>query len=75
MTKKKQVKMTVEKSDKEISKKEKGIIAHRLSTIKNCDIILVMDQGKIIEDGNYKELMNINGFFADLVKRKQVDVV
>ena len=51
------------------------VIAHRLSTIKNCDRILVLDQGKIIEDGNYNELMNKNGFFADLVKRQQLDVV
>ena len=50
------------------------VIAHRLSTIKNCDRILVMDGGKIIEDGKYDELMKKNGFFAELVKRQQVDM-
>ena len=42
------------------------IIAHRLSTIKNADIILVMKDGNIIETGNHEELMNKNGFYADL---------
>ena len=42
------------------------IIAHRLSTIKNADLILVMKDGNIIEQGNYKELMNKNGFYAEL---------
>jgi ATP-binding cassette subfamily B protein len=42
------------------------IIAHRLSTIKNADIILVMDKGNIIEQGNHEELMAKNGFYADL---------
>lgn len=49
------------------------VIAHRLSTIKNCDRIIVIDSGKIIEDGTYDELMNENGFFADLVKRQQIE--
>lgn len=42
------------------------IIAHRLSTIKNSDIILVMKNGNIIEKGNHSELMNKNGFYAEL---------
>ncbi len=42
------------------------IIAHRLSTIRNADIILVMDHGNIIEQGNHEELMKKNGFYADL---------
>ena len=41
-------------------------IAHRLSTIKNADIILVMKDGDIIEQGNHDELMAQNGFYADL---------
>lgn len=49
------------------------VIAHRLSTIKNCDRIIVIDGGKIIEDGTYDELMNENGFFADLVNRQQIE--
>ena len=42
------------------------IIAHRLSTIKNADLILVMNEGNIIEQGNHKELIKKNGFYADL---------
>lgn len=42
------------------------IVAHRLSTIKEADIILVMKDGSIIEQGNHKELLNANGFYANL---------
>lgn len=42
------------------------IIAHRLSTIKNADIILVMKDGDIIEQGNHEELLESKGFYADL---------
>ena len=42
------------------------IIAHRLSTIKNADLILVMNNGNIIEQGNHEELMKQNGFYAEL---------
>ena len=42
------------------------IIAHRLSTIKNADMILVMNEGNIIEQGTHDELMQKNGFYADL---------
>lgn len=42
------------------------IIAHRLSTIKNADLILVMKDGNIIEQGNHDELMKKRGFYADL---------
>ena len=48
------------------------VIAHRLSTIKQCDRIIVLDKGHIIEDGSYEELMANKGFFADLVSRQQV---
>ncbi len=49
------------------------VIAHRLSTIKQCDRILVLDKGKIIEDGTYDELIQRGGFFAELVARQRVD--
>ncbi len=49
------------------------VIAHRLSTIKHCDRIVVLDQGKIIEDGTYDELLSEKGFFAELVARQLVD--
>ena len=48
------------------------IIAHRLSTIRQCDRILVLDGGKIIEDGTYEELIEKNGFFAELVERQRL---
>ena len=51
------------------------VIAHRLSTIKQCDRILVLDKGKIIEDGKYEELLEKNGFFAELVKRQRLDAL
>ena len=50
------------------------VIAHRLSTIKNCDRILVLDGGRIIEEGGYDELIARNGFFAELVERQRLDV-
>ena len=42
------------------------VIAHRLSTIKDADLILVMKDGDIIEQGNHKELLAKKGFYADL---------
>ena len=42
------------------------IVAHRLSTIREADVILVMKDGNVIEQGNHKELLNKNGFYADL---------
>lgn len=42
------------------------IVAHRLSTIKEADMILVMNKGKIIEQGNHEELLRMNGFYAQL---------
>ncbi len=52
--------------DKLTEGKTSFIIAHRLSTIKNADLILVMKDGNIIEQGNHDELIKKNGFYADL---------
>lgn len=50
------------------------VIAHRLSTIKQCDRIIVLDKGKIAEDGTYDELVSKDGVFAELVKRQRIDI-
>lgn len=61
---------TEELVQKAMDKLTKGrtsfIIAHRLSTIKNADLILVMNDGNIIEQGNHEELMKQKGFYAEL---------
>ncbi len=44
------------------------IIAHRLSTIRNADMILVLDQGKIVERGSHQELLGLNGYYARLIQ-------
>ena len=49
------------------------VIAHRLSTIRRCDRILVLDKGKIIEDGSYDELLKKKGVFAELVAKQQLN--
>ena len=46
------------------------VVAHRLSTIRNCDRIIVLDKGRIIEDGSYEELLEKKGFFAALAARQ-----
>ena len=49
------------------------VIAHRLSTIRHCDRIIVLDNGKIVEDGSYDDLIARGGMFAELVSRQRVD--
>ena len=48
------------------------MVAHRLSTVVNCDRILVFKDGNVVEDGNYSQLMEINGIFADLMRKQQL---
>ncbi len=50
------------------------VIAHRLSTIRQCDRIIVLDKGHIVEDGTYDQLIAQNDFFAELVARQRLDV-
>jgi len=50
------------------------VIAHRLSTIRQCDRIIYLEKGKIVEDGTYEELIAKNGRFAELVERQRLDV-
>jgi NHLM bacteriocin system ABC transporter ATP-binding protein len=49
------------------------VIAHRLSTIRECDRIIYLENGKILEDGTYDELIAQNGKFAELVERQRLD--
>ena len=49
------------------------MVAHRLSTVVNFDRIIMMDAGKIVEEGTYKELMDKNGRFAELVKKQLIN--
>lgn len=46
------------------------VIAHRLSTVIKADCIFVLEAGRVIESGNYKELMSKNGYFSELAKRQ-----
>ena len=52
--------------DKLMKGRTSFIIAHRLSTIRNADLILVMNEGDIVEQGTHKELLDRNGFYADI---------
>lgn len=49
------------------------VIAHRLSTIRHCDRIILLEKGRIVEDGSYEELIAQNGRFAELVSRQQLN--
>ena len=50
------------------------MVAHRLSTVTGCDRILMLENGKIVEQGNYEFLMQQNGKFADLVRKQLVEM-
>ena len=50
------------------------VIAHRLSTIRQCDRIICLEKGKIVEDGTYDELIEKNGKFSELVERQRLDI-
>ena len=59
--------LKIQKAFNELTKERTAfIVAHRLSTIKEADIILVMKDGNIIEQGRHEELINLNGFYSEL---------
>ncbi len=49
------------------------VVAHRLSTVRHCDRILMVDGGRIAEEGSYDELLAKGGLFTELVKRQMLD--
>jgi len=50
------------------------VIAHRLSTIQNADLIVVMNNGRIVEQGNHEELLKRNGAYKHLVSLQSLEV-
>ena len=58
--------ITQKAMDRLMQNRTSFVIAHRLSTIRNADLILVLKDGDIIEQGTHEELLKLNGFYADL---------
>ena len=48
------------------------VIAHRISTLRDCDHIIILDEGRIAEQGSHRELLDHGGFYADLHARQQL---
>jgi ABC-type multidrug transport system fused ATPase/permease subunit len=59
--------------DKASASRTTIVVAHRLSTIVNADLIVVMDHGDIIESGKHNDLLQLNGVYADLVRKQVID--
>jgi ATP-binding cassette subfamily B protein len=65
-------KLIQETIERELGGRTAVFIAHRLSTVRNCDRILVLDQGRVVQDGPYAELASVPGLFRDLVQGQQL---
>ncbi len=63
-------KIILENLKKECKNKMMIVVAHRLSTIRDADQILVLEKGKIVEQGNHEHLINLNGFYNKLIKNQ-----
>jgi ABC-type multidrug transport system fused ATPase/permease subunit len=50
------------------------VVAHRLSTIRNADIVLVMDKGRLVEQGTHRELLARRGIYWQMVMHQQLDL-
>ena len=59
--------------DKLLAGRTSFVIAHRLSTIKNADVILVLKNGDVVEQGNHEELLSLNGVYAELYNSQFAD--
>jgi ABC-type multidrug transport system fused ATPase/permease subunit len=51
------------------------MIAHRLSTVQSCDIIFVLDKGKLVEKGSHAQLLQRNGLYAYLFKQQEMESI
>lgn len=60
----------IDNLDSTFSNKTRLIIAHRLNTVKNADTILVLRNGEIVEKGSHLELIEMNGYYYELVKEQ-----
>ena len=56
------------------AKKTVIIISHRLSTVKAADRVLVLDAGRLVEDGTHEQLLSRSGFYADMVASQKDEV-